>query len=81
MMYRPETLPAAEYAKKLTGGDVVSVEMHNYFENKLFRRSLLEKCRPLATDETIGTGIVYKLVHNCEKVAVTDEPLLFVCIE
>ena len=81
MMYRPETLPAVEYAEKLTDGDVVSVEMHNYFENKLFRRSLLEKCRPLAESEEMAGIIVKNLVHNSKNVAVTDEPLLFVCIE
>ena len=81
MMYRPETVNSEEYMAKLTDGDVVSVEMHNYFENKLYRRSMLEKCRPLATDDTIETGIVQKLAKNCEKVAVTDEPLIFVCIE
>ena len=81
MMYRPETMPAAEYAEKLAGGDVVSVEMHNYFENKLFRRSLLEKCRPLAETEEAAASIVKKLAHNSENVAFTDEPLLFVCIE
>lgn len=81
MMYRPETMPAAEYAKKLAGGDVVSVEMHNYFENKLFRRSLMEKCRPLAETEEDAAFIVKKLVNNSENVAFTDEPLLFVCIE
>ena len=31
MMYRPETLTSQEYMAKLTEGDVVSVEMHNYF--------------------------------------------------
>ena len=81
MMYRPETMPATEYAEKLTGGDVVSVEMHNYFENKLFSRNLLEKCRPLAKDSSQLANIVKKLTENCETVAVTDEPLLFVCIE
>lgn len=81
MMYHPETLTAAEYMKKCTGGDVVSVEMHNYFENKLYRRNLLESCRPLAGEEAIDTGIVQGLVAKCEKVAVTAEPLLFVCIE
>ena len=81
MMYRPEKVSAAEYMTKLTDGDVVSVEMHNYFENKLYRRSLLEKCRPLASDDAIETGIVQKLAKNSEKVAITDEPLMFLCIE
>ena len=81
MLYRPQTMPADEYMTKLTDGDVVSVEMHNYFENKLYRRSLLEKCRPLADDSTLDTGIVYKLAKACRNVAVTDEPLLFVCME
>ena len=81
MMYRPETLTSQEYMAKQTEGDVVSVEMHNYFENKLYRRSMLEKCRPLASDDTIETGIVQKLAKNCHNVAITDEPLIFVCIE
>ena len=81
MMYHPETLSAGEYLEKCTDGDVVSVEMHNYFENKLYRRSLLESCRPLAGEETIDIGIVQGLLPKCEKVAVTAEPLLFVCIE
>ena len=81
MMYRPEKVSAAEYMTRLTDGDVVSVEMHNYFENKLYRRTLLEKCRPLAGDDTIETGIVQKLAKNSENIAFTDEPLIFVCIE
>ncbi|MBR4035963.1 MAG: hypothetical protein IKJ05_04435 [Oscillospiraceae bacterium] len=81
MMYHPETMTSREYLEKCTDGDVVSVEMHNYFENKIFRRSLLEECRPLAGEETIDTGIVQGLLPHCEKVAVTAEPLLFVCIE
>ena len=81
MMYQPQTLTSQEYLEKLTDGDVVSVEMHNYFENKLYRRSMLEKSRPLASDDTTETGIVRKLAENCRNVAITDEPLLFVCIE
>ncbi|MBE6866898.1 MAG: glycosyltransferase family 2 protein [Ruminococcaceae bacterium] len=81
MMYHPQTLTADEYMGKLTDGDVVSVEMHNYFENKLYRRTMLEKCRPLASEDTIETGIVQKLTKSCRKVTITDEPLLFVCIE
>ena len=81
MMYRPETMTKEQYAEKLTTGDAVSVGMHNYFENKLYRRSMLEKSRPLVTEDCPETDIVKKLVGACEKVAVTDEPLLFVCIE
>ena len=81
MMYRPETVSAAEYMSKLAEGDVVSVQMHNYFENKLYRRSLLEKCIPLAENEEMAGDIVKKLTQNCKNVAFTDEPLLFVCIE
>lgn len=81
MLYNPQTLTADEYMEKLTGGDVVGIEMHNYFENKLYRRSVLEKCRPLAENESMAGKIVRKLAKNSEKVAITDEPLLFVCIE
>ena len=81
MMYHPEVVTAPEYMEKCTTGDVVSVEMHNYFENKLYRRSLLESCRPLASEETLSAGIVQGLLAKCEKVALTAEPLLFVCIE
>ena len=81
MMYHPDTVSAAEYMKKCTDGDVVSVKMHNYFENKLYRRSLLENSRPLADESTIETGIVQHLRAKCGNVAVTSEPLLFVCIE
>ena len=81
MMYHPEMLTGEEYLAKCTDGDVVSVEMHNYFENKIFRRSLLESHRPLAGEETIDIGIVQGLLPDCKKVAVTAEPLLFVCIE
>ena len=81
MLYRPQTVTAEEFMQMLTAADTDSMEKHNFFENKLYRRSLLEKCRALATDDTVETGIVQKLAQNCEKVAVTDEPLLFVCIE
>ncbi len=81
MMYRPDTMTKEQYTEKLTGDDAVSVGMHNYFENKLYRRNLLEKSRPLVTEDYPETDIVKKLVDACEKVAVTDEPLLFVCIE
>jgi hypothetical protein len=81
MLYRPETVSAQEYMEKLTEGDVVSVQMHNYFENKLYRRSLLEKCRPLAENEEMAGDIVKKLAQNCKNVAFTDEPLLFICME
>jgi len=81
MMYKPDTITAKEYMAKLTDGDVVSVEMHNYFENKLYRRSVIENCRPLASEDTIDAGIVQKIVKNCHNVSITDEPLLFICIE
>ena len=81
MMYRPQTVSAQEYMEKLTDGDVVSVQMHNYFENKLYRRSILEKCRPLAENEEMAGDIVKKLAQNCKNVAFTDEPLLFICME
>ncbi len=80
MMYHPETITGAEYMERCKDSDTVSVGMYNYFENKLYRYSLLEKHRPLADESTIGTGIVQKLRTECEKVAVTAEPLLFVCI-
>ena len=81
MMYHPETVTAPEYLERCTDGDTVSMEMHNYFENKLYRRSLLEKHRPLADESTIDTGIVQGLLGDCGNVAVTAEPLIFVCIE
>ena len=81
MMYHPENLSPAEYLEKCTTGDTVSVEMNNYFENKLYRRTMLQACRPLATDETMDIGIVQHLLKTCGNVALTQEPLLFVCIE
>ena len=81
MMYNPQTVTADEYMDKLTGGDVVSIEMHNYFENKLYRRSLLEKSRPVVSQDCGETEIVQKLAKGCANVTFTDEPLLFVCIE
>ena len=81
MMYKPETMSSEEYMNKCTEGSVVSVGMHNYFENKLYRRSVLENCRPLVSEDTDETGIVQKIVKQCGNVAFTDEPLLFVCME
>ena len=81
MMYKPETMISDEYMVKCTEGSVVSVGMHNYFENKLYRRSVLENCRPLVDENTDETGIVQKIVKNCGNVAFTDEPMLFVCME
>ena len=81
MMYHPENVTAAEFMTRCSEGDTVSVEMSNYFENKLYRRSLLEKHRPLAGEDTMDTGIVQGLLGDCGNVAVTAEPLIFVCIE
>ena len=81
MLYRPQTVTAEEFMQMLTAADTDSMEKHNFFENKLYRRSLLEKCRPLAETEEAAAAIVKKLAHNSENVAFTDEPLLFVCIE
>jgi len=42
---------------------------------------VIENCRPLASEDTIDAGIVQKIVKNCHNVSITDEPLLFICIE